>query len=503
MLASVAIFSCSQDDSSLQDENVVVENISLDEDLSTYRNSALGLYKGVFSTADSQSRATVEVQIVSEADARATFIDTDGVVEFYEGTLETEESGSNQVTFAFASQTSSFKFSVGTDGQNPIIENAVSNNKPSFVTVLKENTRDAVTPVTGSFMGTNGITGTWSVIFNSGDDEGDNMDITTMSIFDGTDFGSPTGSAQSSCVAVGNKTDCVIGGNYVSQGLDITWAGTHTFLNSIDCSSITGTWSTDNGNSGTFMGDSNCNGTGEVIITEIHNRPQRPSADEMQAAIPNNPGSPGNDDLRSNGEGQELHAEWFEVFNTTDSPVDMSGWVFTDASGGSRTFTVSSFVLGAGEYAAFTGYNIPAAHGGHEFDYIYTYNEMSFNNESSYSPSTDPDTGEVVLDDNCPDGIIITNDSGVLVDQVLYDYGYGSYLGNAESNSSCRDNDVAIGLPAQGSNSRVSFQLINNPAVMNSDDNDDAANWSFSTQEYDSDNGQDGTPGSENDEDVI
>jgi len=489
----LAIFSCSTEESILQDENIT-EITELNADLSLYDGLSQGLYKGVFSTADSETRATVEIKVISDTRANALTIDTDGVVEFYEGTVQESVSSTGNMQIAFASPRSSFNFSVSDLGENPIITDAISNNKPSFVTVVKEANRDAVTPVTGTYTTNDGtVTGTWSIIFNSGDDEDVNMDITTQTIFDGRDFGSTTGSSQAACVAVGNKADCPITGSYTSQGVAITWSGVHTFLNRNDCSSVEGMWSTDNGLQGTFMGDSNCNGTGEVIITEIHNRPQRPSADEMIAAIPNNPGSPGNADLRGNGEGQELHTEWFEVFNTTNSPVVMDGWVFTDASGGSRTFTVSNFTLGAGEYAAFTGYNIPAAQGGVVFDYIYTYNEMSFNNESSY-------TNESMNNTNCPDGVIITDDNNVLVDQVLYDYGYGEYIDNVDNGDTrCNGNDVAIGFPGQNSNSRVSFQLVNDPATMNAADNDDAANWSFSTNEYDADNGQDGTPGAAND----
>lgn len=485
----LAIFSCSTEESILQDENIT-EITELNADLSLYDGLPQGLYKGVFSTADSETRATVEIKVISDTRANALTIDTDGVVEFYEGTVQESVSGTGDMQIAFASPRSSFNFSVSDSGENPIITDAISNNKLSFMSVVKEANRDAVTPVTGTYTTNDGtVTGTWSIIFNSGDDEDVNMDITTQTIFDGRDFGSPTGSAQTSCIAVGNKADCAIGGNYVSQGVDITWSGVHTFLNRNDCSSVEGMWSTDNGLQGTFMGDSNCNGTGEVIITEIHNRPQRPSADEMIAAIPNNPGSPGNADLRGDGSGQEQHTEWFEVFNTTDSPVVMDGWVFTDASG-SGSFTVDSFTLAAGAYASFTGYDIPAAQGGVVFDYIYTYEEASFNNESSYS-----DMG----DTGCPDGIVITDADDVLVDQVLYDYGYGEYLGNPSSSNRCSDNDIAIGFPGQSSNSRVSFQLVNDPATMNAADNDDAANWSFSTNEYDADNGQDGTPGAAND----
>lgn len=483
------LFSCENEEFAIEDQNSIEEN-DLTIDFESYRDTSFGVYKGVFSTADSGTRGVVEIQILTNSIPNATITYTNGTVDNLTGTITND---GDQLTVDFISNNATFNFKVAADGSNPLIENVTVNTNPSFIKVLKENTRDAVVPITGSFMtdmsSATVASGTWNIMFDSGDPEDTNMNITTQTIFNGADFGSSTGSSQTNCIAVGNKANCDMVGMYTSQGIDIQWTGIHTFLNENDCSSVIGTWSTSNGLSGTFEGDSDCNGTGEVIITEIHNRPQRPSAEEMTAAIPNNPGSPGNTDLRDDGSGQEQHTEWFEVFNTTDSPVVMDGWVVTDASG-SGSFTIGSFTLGAGAYASFTGYDIPAAQGGVSFDYIYTYEEASFNNESSYA-----DAG----DSQCPDGLIITKADDVLVDQVLYDYGYGEYLGNASSSTRCRDNDVAIGFPGQMSNSRVSFQLVNNPAVMNAADNDNAANWSFSTNEYDSDNGQDGTPGAPND----
>lgn len=223
-------------------------------------------------------------------------------------------------------------------------------------------------------------------------------------------------------------------------------------------------------------------GSGEIIITEYHNRPQKPTQEQLDAALLNNPD--GADTSPNEG-----HTEWFEIYNTTDEPVVMDGWTLTDASSTSNVSTIGNFTIAPHSYAVFSGFNIPEAQGGVVFDYFYDYKKPSFNNESSYA-----DPG----DTSCPDGVIIQKGDGTLVDEVRYDYGYGEYIGNPDSGN-CNENEAAIGIPAAGSSSRVSFMLVVDPAVMNAADNDLAENWAYSTNMYDAEGGQTGTPGLQND----
>jgi len=103
-------------------------------------------------------------------------------------------------------------------------------------------------------------------------------------------------------------------------------------------------------------------GTGEVIITEIHNRPLKPNQEQLDAALPNNPA--GADTSPNEG-----HTEWFEVYNTTSSPVVMDGWIIQDGSN-SSTSIIGSYTLAPNAYAVFSGFNIPDAQGGVVFDYF-------------------------------------------------------------------------------------------------------------------------------------
>ncbi|MBQ4821019.1 lamin tail domain-containing protein [Aquimarina sp. MMG016] len=223
-------------------------------------------------------------------------------------------------------------------------------------------------------------------------------------------------------------------------------------------------------------------GTGEVIITEIHNRPQKPSQMQLDAALllPENAGFSG--DMTPN----EGHTEWFEIYNTTASSIDMTGWVIQDESSSSASTVIGSFTLGAGEYAMFTGFYIPDAHGGIIPDYVYDYKKPSFNNESSYS-----DVG----DSACPDGVsIFKADGTTLVDTVEYDYGY-----NISTCVEAQDTDHDF--PPQGGSSRTSFIL--SPTELTATDNDIAANWSYSITEYETDTNQKGSPGVANNVNIL
>ena len=79
-------------------------------------------------------------------------------------------------------------------------------------------------------------------------------------------------------------------------------------------------------------------GTGEVIITEIYNRPLKPTEEQLAAALANNPA--GADETPNEG-----HTEWFEIYNTTNEPVVMDGWTLTDASSSSNAVSYTHLTL--------------------------------------------------------------------------------------------------------------------------------------------------------------
>jgi len=134
-----------------------------------------------------------------------------------------------------------------------------------------------------------------------------------------------------------------------------------------------------------------------VIITEIHNRPAKPDQATLDAAF----ADPALGNVDGDTSPNEGHTEWFEIYNTTGSPIVMDGWTIQDASSSSGTSVIGTFTIAPYSYAVFAGFNIPAAQGGVVFDYFYDYKKPSFNNESTYTTSSS------VLN-NCPDGVRIS-----------------------------------------------------------------------------------------------
>ncbi len=264
-LLSVGIlFSCSKEELTIEEASTI-ESADLVTNLGTYADSSLGMYKGVFSTADSQDRGTVEIKVINELTAKASITYLNGDVEFFNGNIR-QQNGLTSHTgmdVMFNSGASSFAFSVHADGSNPTITEASSNARASLMTVVKENTRGAVVPITGTFTSELGNSGTWNLIFNSGNGEGDDTDITSQTIVSGVDYGSMTGNTQDGCTPLVGEdvTLCDIGGSYTSLGVDIVWAGSHGYFTVGDCSQVTGTWTATGDvavSSGTFTSDTTC-----------------------------------------------------------------------------------------------------------------------------------------------------------------------------------------------------------------------------------------------------
>lgn len=226
--------------------------------------------------------------------------------------------------------------------------------------------------------------------------------------------------------------------------------------------------------------------TGEVVITEIHNRPNKPTTAQLMAVQDSQPSywAEGDAFATDQIDGDEDHTEWFEIYNPGSVAVVMDGWKIEDASKGAGSgIVIGTFTLGAGEYAVFSGTDIPDAQGGVQFDYFWDYESIGLNNESTYSDSTDA---------NCPDGIKILKADDTLVDVVLYDYGYDNWV----TNGAVCDVTESTGFPGQDSNSKTSFQLDGNN--LDASKNDEAIYWTYSEDTYDTTNSQKGTPGTAN-----
>lgn len=148
--------------------------------------------------------------------------------------------------------------------------------------------------------------------------------------------------------------------------------------------------------------------------------------------------------------------EWFEVYNTTGSAIDMQNWVISDnTTPTAQSFTISSsLIVPANDYAIFIVNGNSLTNGGisHSPQYVYSYPSFTLLNSGS-------------------DSIILTSPGGALIDRVDYDDASFPYT------------------PGR------SMSLSTSTA--NSTDNDNGANWGNAWDTYG--DGDFGTPGAAND----
>lgn len=164
-----------------------------------------------------------------------------------------------------------------------------------------------------------------------------------------------------------------------------------------------------------------CSNPGDIIITEVM---QNPSIN----ADPN--------------------GEYFEVYNTTGSPIDMSGWIIKDDLTAAESHTIVSLIVPANGYAVIGNAAVP--NGGVTMDYTYG-NDISLGNGT--------------------DGLIIEC-SSTTIDQVIW------------------DNGATFPDP-----SGASMEL--STTAFNSTDNDLGSNWGTAVTPFG--DGDLGTPGGPND----
>ncbi len=190
-------------------------------------------------------------------------------------------------------------------------------------------------------------------------------------------------------------------------------------------------------------------------------------------------------ELMIDPDGTEAEREWFEVLNTTSNPIDLQNWVIGDiSSGASKSHLINtSVVVPAGGYAVLAASDDPNLNGGIT-NVAYGYGFVSqdpntsstangflrMNNESSFD---DSDTT-----DNETDGPILVSDTGVEIDRVAYDYGYGT---------------APIGFPAMGAPGGASIESNTTDYIAN----DLSSAWNVATAAFGT-AGQFGTPGLRN-----
>lgn len=244
----------------------------------------IGIYKGVFTTNDSENRATVEITIPSKTSISSvalrypTAVITMTTGDVYKAkSTEFAQEGFEINEMPFSSTDLSFKFSVDADGSNPTVSDLTFKGENSSILVSKHTMLAPVMPITGTYMCTvcnghpglnSGVEQTFNIIINENTGQ-----IDSQVAFGGSIVLNGIG-VQDNCTPNGNFTDCDINSGdgatnvgFMFNGQPITWTGNHSFNNqpsdpSVDCSGINGTWSFVTNNygtiTGTFVSDFSC-----------------------------------------------------------------------------------------------------------------------------------------------------------------------------------------------------------------------------------------------------
>lgn len=258
----------------VETETLDKSNLNLTQELSNL-DSSLGFYYGVFSTLNSEYRATVEIQIPEgQSVSSLANIYPRAKITLHTGEVFTAKAdqiveGGQQISnLHFRSADLSFILNVEANGDNPVVSDVVFKKLASDIVLMKQRGLDPPVMLTGTFacidcgdhplLGT-GATQTFNLVLPDGGFT-ETTAVTTQIILDGTNYGSTTGNSQNFCVTTGSTLRCNISGN--SYGDLIFWQGLH-IDNLVDpCNTATGSWIFDSGNYGVLTGyfetDSNC-----------------------------------------------------------------------------------------------------------------------------------------------------------------------------------------------------------------------------------------------------
>ena len=139
------IFACSKSDQNLTSPTVDALSEEFD-------NSNFGNYKGVFTTLDSETRATVDVSITPDG-ATATLTTEAGQVHEFFSMTEIVQGEATNVTFQ--GNEGSFNFEVDANGENVAITEVMYLDKPSDILAKKNTAKAPTSPVTGTYNCTN------------------------------------------------------------------------------------------------------------------------------------------------------------------------------------------------------------------------------------------------------------------------------------------------------------------------------------------------------------
>lgn len=305
ILSGTFLLSCNIDDNlGYEDENIVIANL----ESTLFEHSNIGVYKGVFTTLDNSERGTLEISIPSSTQKIASFIDDarpKAVLQLSSGkrllayAKNTIKENQNIENLVFTSPDFEFSFSVGANGQFPMITNVLLGQKESSVLIAKHTSRAPIFPIPGTYVCTDcgthpTLNNTTQQTFNILSNDPDFPDPDPNPDPNPDPDPEPDPDPCTSCpppppppaglsvsfvqVSLGNTIFNGIGDinsissppnedgivtvsmeGFVEVGqTEVVWSGIHTFYNGEagdnDCSEVSGTWTWPSDNFGTLTG---------------------------------------------------------------------------------------------------------------------------------------------------------------------------------------------------------------------------------------------------------
>lgn len=245
------LYSCSGDGNSEINEHAAV-NLETQNNQGVFDNSKLGVYKGVFTTLDGQSRATLQIELDGKNDPTAEFNFPDSNKASLSSGNQVSKSASTD-KIKFSDTDFSFDFSVEEGGLNPIVSNVTYKGQKGDVIILKETSKAPVSPKTGTYscLACNdhpelgqGKTQTFNTVLQNTADGTSEVNLQATLIR--RVFGGQL--TQSGCSTREGLTQCNLNGELEAGSGPVVVSGTHLFDNIIspspdgDCSDLSGTF---------------------------------------------------------------------------------------------------------------------------------------------------------------------------------------------------------------------------------------------------------------------
>lgn len=271
LLIIAFLFACSDDEQLVNRE---MEDGQLQSDFiarvndGDFDDSKLGLYKGVFTTKDGATRATVYMENNGK-DIPVAIIKTSNGATYKLTASQKMSKGKESEGIVFANSEASFNFSVDEKGENIIVEDVSLAGKESDIIMAKQTSKAPLETVTGTYtcvdcsthptLGDQPETQTFNFMFSG---TGEGATVTTQVTLLGRVYGSEgttsdvtggSGLTQTNCEVNGNFTTCdLVTGDPAEEGSialfgdsgPVFITGVHTYNNQTagtNCSSVSAT----------------------------------------------------------------------------------------------------------------------------------------------------------------------------------------------------------------------------------------------------------------------